>query len=118
MFFGLFFMVCVGGEFLGEIEQSRILAERYGCDREVVLEDGSRADLVSRDYAVEVEWCEKWKEAPAQAVLYSVWTGKKPAVILLAGKGDAASEKVSILRCKLVCERMGVKLAVVRAVER
>lgn len=118
MFFGLLLAVCFGGEFLGEVEQSRILAERYGCAREVVLADGSRVDLVSRDYAVEVEWCEKWKEAPSQAVLYSVWTGKKPAVILLVGKGEASSEKMSILRCKLVCERMGVRLAVVKAVER
>ena len=101
-----------------ETDQIKWLAEEYGCECEVVLEDGSRADLVSRDYAVEVEWCEKWKEAPAQAVLYSVWTGKKPAVILLAGKGDAAAEKVSILRCKLVCERLGVKLAVVKAREK
>ena len=118
MFLKLLFFICVGGEFLGEVEQSRLLAERYGCEREVVLADGSRVDLLSARYAVEVEWCEKWKEAPAQAVLYSAWTGRKPAVILLVGKGDAASEKVSILRCKLVCERMGVSFATVKAVER
>jgi hypothetical protein len=98
-----------------ETEQIKILADRYKCEREVVMPDGSRADLVTETHAIEVEWASKWKESISQATLYSIWTSKKPAVILLIGKDSAEAEKVAVLRCGLVCERLGIKLSVVKA---
>jgi hypothetical protein len=86
------------------------LAMATGWDAEVVMPDDSRADLVGPDLAVEVEWATKWKESIGQAVLYGIWSGKRPAVVLLAD-GD---QRVEVLRCRLVCERVGVVLYVVR----
>ena len=103
-------------EFFGEVEQAKLIAEsERGWETEVVMNDGSRADLVNDSFAAEVEWSSKWKEALAQAVLYSIWTGKKPLVILLVKDPRQVSEKLNILRCKLVCERLGIEMRTVEA---
>jgi len=93
-----------------ELEACKRLAPKYTAETEVVLPDDSRCDLLSERYAIEVDWAEKWKEAPAQAVLYAVWTGKEPAILLLTkGKQD---EKIHLLRAALVCERLKIKMFV------
>ena len=89
-----------------ETEATKLIASENGWESEVVMPDGSRCDLVTPDHAIEVEWSEKWKEAPAQAVLYSIWTGKRPGIMLLVS--DRQASRVDVLRCKLVCERLGI----------
>lgn len=91
-----------------ESEKLAVIARRLNMDSEVLMPDGTRCDLVSDTHAIELEWSDNWMEAPGQAVLYSIWTGKKPAVYLLA-RGEY---KLDVLRCKLVCERLGIKLRV------
>lgn len=107
--------LCLLSDLPTETEQIKILADRYKCESEVVMPDGSRADLITETHAIEVEWALKWKESISQATLYSIWTSKKPAVILLMGKDSADAEKLAVLRCGLVCERLGVKLSVIKA---
>ena len=93
----------------GELEWCAVIAEEMRCQREVVMPDGSRCDLLTDQYAIEVDWAkDKWKEAPAQAVLYAIWTGKEPCVLLLVK--DPVGERVDLLRCRLVCERLGIKM--------
>ena len=70
--------------------------------------DGSRADILTKTHAIEVEWVKNWKSGVGQALLYSTLTGRKPMVILLLrGK---PSEKVYILRCAVACAAAGVEL--------
>lgn len=95
-----------------ERSETARIAEQYGFAAEQVMPDGTRCDLVSDRYAIEVEWASKWKEAPGQATLYAIWTGKQPAIVLLTEGGD--EDKVHLLRCRLVCERLGIALAVRR----
>lgn len=75
---------------------------------EVPLPDGSRADALTEDFAVEVDWPEKWAEAPSQAVWYGMLTNKQPAVLLLLRGG--ATEKVHVARCAALCGRFHVEL--------
>lgn len=103
----------VGGEFASEVENAAIIADKHGWETEVVMDDGSRCDILNDTHAIEVEWATKWKEAPAQAVLYSIFTGKKPKVILLVK--SKTKEKIYILRCKLVCQELGIEMEVVQA---
>jgi hypothetical protein len=94
-----------------ELSECRRLAPKYAAKVEEVMPDGSRCDLLSAEYAIEVDWAkDKWKEAVGQAVLYAIWTDRKPAVLLLVK--DAEREKVDLLRCRLVCERLGIKMFV------
>ena len=99
-------------EFSSEVENSAIIADKNGWETEVIMDDGSRCDILNETHAIEVEWATKWKEAPAQAVLYGIFTGKKPKVILLTK--SKTKEKVYILRCKLVCQELGIGMEVVQ----
>lgn len=105
-------LLCVS-PFLRETEQSKIIAEKYGYQNEVQLPDGTRVDLITPTHAVEVEWADKWKEAPGQAIYYSVWTNKKPGIILLIK--DKTQDKLNIIRCKIVCEAVGIDLVILNA---
>jgi hypothetical protein len=93
-----------------ETEYTKRLAEELKCKAEAVMPDGSRCDLLTDTHAIEVEWAYKWKEAPAQAVLYAIWTGKEPGVLLLVK--DPVADKVEILRCKMVCERLKISMTI------
>lgn len=90
-----------------ERQWSDHLAQQLGGTSEVRLADDSRCDILTDDYVYEVEWADKWKEAPSQAILYGGLTNRKPAVILLLKQGQ--DNKRSILRCALVCAKVGVR---------
>lgn len=99
------------GRSLGdELTECRRLAPKYRAITEAMMPDGSRCDLLSDEYATEVDWVGKWRESIGQATLYSIWTGKKPAVLLLVK--DAEKDKIDLLRCRLVCERLQIEMFV------
>jgi len=75
---------------------------------EYVCIDGSRCDILTEKSAYEVEWSSKWKEAPAQAVLYGALTNRDPVVLLLVRNRE--KEKRYILRCAIVCSQIGIRL--------
>lgn len=90
-----------------EVGWSKVIALDLKGRTEVVTPDGSRCDIVTGTHAYEVEWAYKWKEAPAQAILYSVGLNKKPAVILLVK--DRSKEQKYILRCMVVCSKLNIQ---------
>lgn len=47
------------------------------------LEDGTRVDCLTENYAVEFDFAPKWAEGLGQALHYSDLTGKRPAVVLI-----------------------------------
>ena len=44
---------------------------------------GGRVDIVTDEYAIEVEWARKWKNAIGQALWYGLQTNKKPGIVLI-----------------------------------
>jgi len=50
---------------------------------EVRLPNGNRADCVTEDYAIEVDFASKYHEAVGQALDYAEQTGKKPGILLI-----------------------------------
>jgi len=96
-----------------ETDWTRYIAMQRGIQAEVLLYDGSRADLIDDEYSWEADWCVgKWAEAIGQSVHYSNITGKKPKVLILTGKSDPALEKIHLLRCNGVCRRLGIEMEV------
>jgi len=87
---------------------SRWLAAKYQGLPEYRTVDGSRVDVLTDEYAIEVEWAKKWPEAIGQALLYGVVTGRRPAVILLLR--DKPSEDKYFLRCATACAAAGITL--------
>ena len=74
--------------------------------------DGSYVDIVTKEYAVEVEWPKKWKEAVGQALFYSCVTGLKPAIAMLVR--NKPSEKLYFARLMLVCNEYNIKIFFVK----
>jgi hypothetical protein len=80
-------------------------AQGTPAETEFVCPDGSRVDVLTPEFAYEVEWASKWKESIGQAVFYGIATNRQPAVILLMDR-----EQTEYLRCAVVCGKLGVRL--------
>jgi len=87
------------------------IATRYSMEEEVRLIDGTRADLLSESYAIEVDWSVKWAESIGQSLYYGVMTNRSPGIILIR-KNDQTLEShdVYVGRCQRVCERHHILL--------
>ncbi|MFZ5770524.1 MAG: hypothetical protein ACOY4W_03770 [Thermodesulfobacteriota bacterium] len=65
--------------------QEKWCAEHHG-KAEVVLPDKTRADCLTENNAVEVEFGRKWAEAIGQSLYYSFQTGKRAGIVLILEK--------------------------------
>lgn len=70
------------------------------------LDDLSRVDCLTDEYAIEVEFAKKWKEAIGQALFYGVKTNRTPAIALIVDGNDTKH----INRLNVVAERYGIKV--------
>ena len=59
-----------------------------GKQIEVSLPNGTSADCIDDEYAIEVEFTEKWVEAIGQSLNYAAVTRKKPAIYLICKTGQ------------------------------
>ena len=67
--------------------------QKYWCSNhngktEVVLNDKTRVDCLTDDYAVEVDFAPKWHECIGQAIHYGQQTRKTPACLLIMENGE------------------------------
>jgi len=69
---------------------------------EHVLPDGTRVDIVTPAYAIEVDFARKWAECIGQALFYGLMTGKKPVCLVLVGVED---REPGLARLRAVCIR-------------
>ena len=69
---------------IGQTEADYInhIQNELGGEQEVSVY-GGRVDLVTDEYAYEVEWANKWKNAIGQSIWYSLQTNKKPGIIII-----------------------------------
>ncbi len=55
----------------------------YGGITEYRLKDKTRVDCLLQDYAIEVDFAQKWAESIGQSLYYAVKTSRKPAILLI-----------------------------------
>ena len=55
----------------------------YGGITEYTLKDKTRVDCLLQEYAIEVDFAQKWAESIGQSLYYASKTSKKPAVLLI-----------------------------------
>jgi hypothetical protein len=60
--------------------------EQYFHGRIEVVNDGGRCDIVTEEYAIEVDWIGKADEGVEQAMRYAAALNKKPAIALIVPK--------------------------------
>ena len=94
-----------------EVEETEAIAHRYHLRDDVVLEDGTRCDLVSAEYAIEVDFSEKWAEGCGQGLYYGTRLGRYPGVLLIQREETPNHlHKRYLERCQAVCKRCGITL--------
>lgn len=80
---------CFGHGQLHERDYQKYWCDKHGGQLEYRLEDGTRVDCLTRDFAVEVEFAHKWAEAIGQSLFYGRMTDRRPGIVLIMReKGD------------------------------
>lgn len=67
---------------LQERDYADYIQQLIGGEREYSVYSG-RVDLVTEDFAYEVEWARNWKESIGQSLWYALQTKLKPGIILI-----------------------------------
>jgi len=82
----LFLIVCLlSATFLtaqGESFYTYIIQQTLGGEREKRI-PGGRIDITNEQYAIEVDFSKKWKEAIGQSIWYGLNTNLKPGIVLI-----------------------------------
>jgi hypothetical protein len=79
---------------------------------EYILEDKSRVDCITTNYAVELDFAPKWAECIGQALYYGIATNKKPVCLLIIEKNkDFKYYK----RAKKVVDNINIDLLYIKA---
>lgn len=65
-----------------EADFVKIIVDKIGGKTEVPVQSG-RVDILTDEYAIEVDFANKWKQSIGQAMWYGFQTGKKPGIILI-----------------------------------
>ena len=72
----------------GESFYTYIIQQELGGERELKVPSG-RVDIVNDNYAIEVDFSKKWKQAIGQSILYGLNTNLQPGIVLIReGKAD------------------------------
>ncbi|MEX2375850.1 MAG: hypothetical protein WD942_09755 [Dehalococcoidia bacterium] len=84
-------------------EYEKDMQEKFcaGMEMEVYLPNGSRADCIREDVAIEVDFSDSWAEAIGQALHYGAVTERRPSIILVC---KAATQERTCLGHKLRLE--------------
>ncbi len=74
------------------------IAAKYGWRSEVATRVGTRCDLVTPDFAMEVEWpSRKVFESVGQSLHYGIELDKRPAVLLLVSGSPSEAQWIGVL---------------------
>lgn len=65
-----------------------IICKLFFAEKEVILLDKTRVDCLNNDYAIEIDFADKWSESIGQALHYSMKTKKKAGIVLILEKED------------------------------
>lgn len=87
-----------------------------GGRKEVVIPNG-RIDVVTQDFAIEVDFIQKWHEGIGQALHYGSATGKRPALVLIVPHAEwpLRSDRLTLLReIDRITAEQRIKLVVLR----
>lgn len=78
--------ICYAAHYQPEKVYQKEWCDRFHGVTEYRLSDKTRVDCVTKNYAVEFDFANKWAEAIGQSLYYGIMTSKKPAVVLIIEK--------------------------------
>ena len=77
---------------------------------EYLLDDNTRVDCLTDEYAIEFDFGPKWAEAIGQALYYGIKTGRKPGVVLILEYENDRYEK----RLNVVAKAHNITVWIIR----
>lgn len=89
-----------------EKDYQKIFAQDINGNTEYRLEDASRVDIITDEYAIEVDWAKKWSEAIGQSLYYAKQTNKRAGIVLIIK--DYENEEKYIKRLMSVACNYGI----------
>ena len=75
---------------------------------EYTLDDKTRVDCLTRNYAIEFDFAEKWAESVGQALYYSIKTSKNPGVVLIIE--NQTKEENYLKRLQTIATKYNIKI--------
>ena len=87
-----------------------IMCNKLDGIMEYRLQDRTRVDCLTDNYAIEVDWAKKWAEGIGQALYYAQMTNRKPAVALIVGKKD----KKFLKRLETVANKFDIRIIILK----
>jgi len=85
----IFFLLLLSSALLfsKHLHKEKVYQEHFckilGGVTEYSLQDKTRVDCLIDDYAIEVDFAQKWAESIGQSLYYAQQTSRKPAVLLI-----------------------------------
>ncbi len=76
-----------------EADYSVLIQQELGGQREVAVTSGF-VDILTEEFAIEVEFANKWKEAIGQSLWYGLQTNRSPGIVLI--KKEDKEQKYAI----------------------
>ena len=83
--------------------------KKGGLRTEVRCPDGTRCDIVSDKYAIEVDWAYKWYEGFGQALWYGFQLNKKPSLLLIL---RSSADSKYVIKAHSLAKHHGIDLQV------
>ncbi len=93
-----------------ETEIAEKIAPRYLAEVETRLWDGTRVDLLGREYVWEADWAKNWAGGIGKCQYSAIVTRRKPGLILLTRSKQADARY--IYRAQTVCAVHGIVLRI------
>ncbi len=93
-----------------EAHYQRIWCSEQGGITEYVLNDKSRVDCLTDEYAVEVEFASKWKESVGQSLYYGIKTERKPGILLIM---ENETDTRSLNKLKIIGEKYNIRIWII-----
>jgi hypothetical protein len=101
---------------LPERHYQDIFAAQIGGQTEVTASDGTRCDILTDSYAIEVDFARKWGEAIGQSLNYSFQFNRQAGIVLILEK---PSDRKHLIRVNSIIQHYDLPIRVweIRAYE-
>lgn len=89
-----------------EKEYQEVWCRQMGGVTEYVLDDKTRVDCLTDEYAIEFDFAAKWAESIGQALYYGLKTSRKPGVVLII---EREADRKYLPRLAAVAAQYGIQ---------
>lgn len=78
---------------------TQLFSDYINSDKiEYRLKDNSRVDIITTEYAIEIDFGIKWYESIGQSLYYSLQTGLKPGIVLITNNNKQLNKLLIVAK--------------------